>query len=76
MLHFWRMSTTLSVRLSKDLAVWLEQASRHTGIPKGRIIREQLEKARQSGTVPSFMRLAGSVRGARRLSTRKGFAGS
>jgi len=45
------------------------------GISKGRLIREQIELARQNdGKGRSFMRLAGSVQGARDLSTRKGFS--
>jgi hypothetical protein len=68
------MSHTITLRLTKELVTWLEQASKRSGIPRGRIIREQLEKARSSGTEPSFMRLAGSVRGARELSSRKGFS--
>lgn len=54
--------------------MWLEQTSKRSGIPRGRIIREQLEKAREGGVDHSFMRLAGTIRGARDLSTRKGFS--
>jgi predicted DNA-binding protein len=68
------MSQTITIRLTKELAAWLEQASKRSGVPRGRIIREHLEKARENGTEPSFMRLAGSVRGARNLSARKGFS--
>ncbi|MGO8858670.1 MAG: ribbon-helix-helix domain-containing protein [Steroidobacteraceae bacterium] len=67
------MSKTITIRLNQELAEWLDQASKQSGIPRGRIIREQLEKARDSGKEPSFMRLAGTVRGARDLSLRKGF---
>ena len=70
------MSQTVTIRLTKELAVWLEQVSKRSGVPRGRIIREQLEKARDTGGEQSFMRLAGSVRGARDLSTRKGFTRS
>jgi hypothetical protein len=70
------MSQTITIRLTKELASWLEQASKRSGMPRGRIIREQLEKARGSGGGQPFMRLAGTVRGARDLSTRKGFARS
>jgi predicted transcriptional regulator len=68
------MSHTVTIRLTKELAARLEEASKRSGMPRGRIIREQLEKARDSGAQPSFMRLAGRVRGARDLSTRKGFS--
>jgi hypothetical protein len=75
-LHLRHMSKTVTIRLTKELATWLEQASKQSGVPKGRIVREQLEKARDGGKEPSFMRLAGSVRGVRDLSTRKGFSRS
>jgi hypothetical protein len=75
-LQWCHMSKTVTIRLTKELATWLEQASKQSGLPKGRIVREQLEKARDGGKEPSFMRLAGSVRGARDLSTRKGFSRS
>jgi hypothetical protein len=70
------MSQTITIRLTKELAAWLEQASKRSGMPRGRIIREQLEKARESGGEQASMRLAGSVRGARDLSARKGFSRS
>ena len=38
------MSNTVTIRLSKELAAWLEQASKRSGIPRGRIIREQRMK--------------------------------
>jgi hypothetical protein len=62
------MSKTVTIRLTKDLAIWFVQASKQSGVPKGRIVREQLEKALDGGKAPSFMRLAGSVRGVRDLS--------
>ena len=73
MLHFGQMGNTITVRLPEDLAGWLEAASRKAGVPRGRIIREQLELARRREEQP-FLHLAGSVEGARDLSTRKGFA--
>ena len=68
------MSHTITVRLPKDLAAWLEHVAAKTGVPQGKIVRDQLEKARAGSLRKSFMRLAGSVRGARDLSARKGFA--
>jgi len=68
-----QMSNTITVRLPEDLAGWLEAASRKAGVPRGRIIREQLELARRRHDQP-FLHLAGSVEGARDLSARKGFA--
>ena len=40
----------------------------------GKIVRDQLERAKAGSPRQSFMRLAGSVRGPRDLSSRKGFA--
>jgi hypothetical protein len=69
------MGHTITVRLDKDLAEWLEREARRTGVAQGRIVRDQLEKARASGASQPFMRLAGIVRGGPRdLSTRKGFS--
>jgi hypothetical protein len=67
------MSNTITVRLPEDLAKWLASASGKAGVPKGRIIREQLERTRAAGEKP-FMRLAGAVAGPPDLSTRKGFS--
>ena len=67
------MSHKITIRISKELAAWLEDTSRRTGLPQGRIVREQLERARAADPGQSFLRLAGSVRGPRDLSTRKGF---
>jgi len=67
------MSNTLTIRLPADLAEWLDQASQRTGVPKGRIVREELSKARTSARQP-FLRLAGTVAGPSNLSRRKGFS--
>ena len=67
------MGHTLTIRLEKELAAWLEAESKKTGLPQGRIVRDQLDKARAGSTQP-FMRLAGSVRGPTDLSRRKGFS--
>jgi hypothetical protein len=70
------MGQTLTIRLTKELAIWLERVAARTGVSQGQIVREQLEKAKaRPGTQP-FMRLAGSVRGAKDLSSRKGFSKS
>jgi hypothetical protein len=67
------MGHTLTVRLQKDLAEWLEGEATRTGVPQGKIVRDQIEKARAASAQP-FMRLAGSIQGARDLSRRKGFS--
>ena len=68
------MGHTITVRLTKELAAWLEHASAKTGVPQGKIVRDQLEKAREAARQQAFMRLAGIVRGPKDLSTRKGFS--
>lgn len=72
-LQFQQMSNTITVRLPEDLAEWLDAASRKAGVPRGRIVRDQLQLARKQEKRP-FLRLAGSVDGPRDLSTRKGFS--
>jgi hypothetical protein len=71
--HFWRMSRTITIRVKKDLAQWLEETASRTGVSQGQLVRDQLEKARAGGTTPAFMRVAGFVSGPKDLSTRKGF---
>ncbi len=70
------MSHTISVRLSKELAEWLADAAARSGASQGRIVRDQLEKAKASSARQPFLRLAGAVRGPADLSTRKGFSRS
>jgi predicted transcriptional regulator len=68
------MGHTLTVRLPRDLADWLEETARGTGRSQGEIVREQLERARAGASGRGFMRLAGAVKGPRDLSRRKGFS--
>ena len=70
------MSQTITIRLTKDLAKWLADTAASTGVSPGRIIREQLKKAKEGGSTRPFMKLAGSVAGRRDLSQRKGFSRS
>ena len=74
MLQSWHMSNTLTIRLPKDLAAWLEETSARTGVPQGRIVRDALETVRAGNQARPWMRLAGCIRGARDLSCRKGFS--
>jgi hypothetical protein len=67
------MGHTITVRLTRELAAWLEELAATTGVPQGKIVRDQLERARLSSGRQPFMRLAGAVRGAKDLSSRKGF---
>lgn len=70
------MSQTLTVRLTKELSDWLEQTAQKTGVSQGKIVRDQLEQARANAANQTFMQLAGSVRGPKDLSSRKGFSRS
>ena len=72
-LRLVQMSNTLTIRLPKELAEWLSETSRKTGVPRGRIVREELERAKESPRRP-FLRLAGVIDGPKDLSTRKGFS--
>ena len=51
------MSHTITVRLSEELATWLEEVAARTGVSQGKIVRDQLERARAGGPRKSFMRL-------------------
>jgi hypothetical protein len=68
------MKNTITVRLPAELDQWLEEESRITGLPKGRIVREQLELSRTRKARQPFLDLAGSVEGPRDLSRKRGFA--
>lgn len=67
------MSNTITIRLPEELIRWLEEESRATGLPKGRIVREQLERMRTSKARQPFLDLAGSVEGPSDLSGKRGF---
>ncbi len=68
------MSQTITIRLNKELAAWLEETASRTGVSQGRIVREQLEKAKMAKADKPFMRLAGIMRGPKDLSQRKGYS--
>jgi hypothetical protein len=70
------VSHTFTIRLDPDLAAWLEQQSATSGVSQGKIVRDQLERARTEAAAQPFMRLAGTLRGPRDLSSRKGFSRS
>jgi hypothetical protein len=68
------MRQTITIRLSKELATWLEDTAAKSGVSQGKLVRDQLEKARTGNGAQAFMRLAGMVRGPKNLSQRKGFS--
>lgn len=73
MLQFLQLSNTFTVRLPEDLASWLDETARKTGLSRGRIVRIELERAREISKQP-FLRLAGKINGPPDLSMRKGFS--
>ena len=73
-LQFCQVGNTITVRLSEELAKWLSEIARQTGVPVGRLVREQLQRARSEQDQRPYMRLAGKIKGPRDLSTRKGFS--
>ena len=71
------MSHTFTIRLTDELVDWLRETSRRTGIPVGRLIREQLETAKAKGGKQRFLRHAGAIAGGPPdISSRKGFSRS
>jgi hypothetical protein len=71
------MSHTLTIRLTEELLAWLKETSRRTGVPMGKLVREQLESARANGGRQRFLRHVGAITGGPAdLSSRKGFSRS
>lgn len=70
------MSQTITVRLTRELAEWLQATAAKRGVSQGKLVRDQLEAAKTARSDQAFMRLAGSVRGPRGLSKRRGFSRS
>jgi hypothetical protein len=68
------MSQTITVRLTPELAEWLQEKRRQTGLPASRIIRHQLERAKSEAGNQRFLRHAGKISGPPDLSSRKGFS--
>jgi len=68
------MGNTITVRLPEELAAWLKSTARKTGVPVGRLVREELERAKRQTGNQLFMRHAGSISGPADLSSRKGYS--
>ena len=68
------MSNTITVRLDKDLTIWLSETAQRTGRSQGQIVCEQLQKAKAATPERAFMRWAGVIDGPKNLSSRKGFS--
>ena len=65
---------TVTLRVPDDLATWLKEAVARAGVSQGHLVREKLEQARAGKSSRSFMMLAGTVKGPKNLSSRKGFS--
>ena len=72
--EFCYMAELVASATKKEEEV-LEVAAR-MGVSQGKVIRDQLEQARARSSHQGFMRLAGTVRGSKDLSSRKGFSRS
>jgi hypothetical protein len=68
------MSHTLTIRLTEELLSWLKERSRQTGVPMGKLVRDQLETAKDNGGKQRFMRHVGALSGPPDLSSRKGYS--
>ncbi len=68
------MGDTITIRLTPELATWLKSTARKTGVPVGRLIRDQLERAKQETGDKPFLRYAGVMSGPADLSSRKGYS--
>jgi len=68
------MSNTLTIRLPEEILEWLKETSRKTGLPVGRLVRQQLESAKAKQGNQPFMRHAGTLSGPADLSSRKGYS--
>ena len=53
------MSHTITVRLTPELAEWLEATAARTGLPQSRIVREQLHRAQSVSGLPVLSLVAG-----------------
>jgi hypothetical protein len=75
-LQYCQMRHTLTIRLTEELLSWLKETSRKTGVPMGRLVREQIESAKVHGG-KRFLRHAGAIKGGPNdVSSRKGFSRS
>jgi hypothetical protein len=68
------MGNTITVRLPEELAEWLKVTARKTGLPVGRLVREELERAKREHGDKPFMRFSGVISGPPDLSSRRGFS--
>ena len=68
------MSHTITIRLNPELAEWLAETAKRAGVSQGKVVRDQLERARTATARRRYMRWAGCLAGPKDLSVRKGFS--
>jgi len=68
------MGKKLTIRLNPELAAWLSETAKRTGLPASRVVRQQLERAGVEEGSQRFLCHAGRIRGPRDLSQRRGFS--
>ena len=74
-LQYRQMSHTLTIRLTEELLTWLKETSRVTGVPVGKLVREELESAKAKRGKQRFLRHLGAIKGGPAdLSSRKGYS--
>jgi predicted DNA-binding protein len=69
-----KTGNTITLKLPDELSRWLDEEAERTGLPKGQLIRELLERARIENVRQPFLYLAGRADGACDLSSRRGFS--
>ena len=67
------MQRPRQIHYPREFGEWLEEEARKTGLPKGQIVREQLEHSRTRKARQAFLDLAGAVEGGPDLSQKRGF---
>lgn len=68
------MSQPITVRVPAEISDWLASEAKRTGVSQGKIVRDQLAKAKAEAGGKPFMKLAGAIKGPKSLSQRKGFS--
>ena len=71
------MSNTITIRFAPHVRKWLEETSKSTGLPIGRLVNDAVRRTIESREERPFMKYAGCINGLPRdLSMRKGFSNS
>ena len=68
------MSNPLTIRIPSELSDWLANEAKRAGVSPGKLVRDQLAKAKAEAGGKPFMQLAGRIKGPKNLSQRKGYA--